>query len=391
MEIQEKRKMGDMLKMPRDCARSLQRTHNVRYKGDLLKGAFFLWLADYFTTILRGKHPFPEYDLSDPRAGIHTMPNSVKVGLAGDWASGTVSAYRVRYEMEELDPDITIHLGDVYFAGKQEEFDEYFMGEDDWPRGSLQQSDRVTALASYALNGNHEMYSEGHAYFNSIMKHFGQEASFFCLENEHWRVVALDSGYSSRLIPVLELIPWWIHLHDHNMKWLKENILGTNDSRPIILLSHHQWFSSYDLEYNRFGRELGNDPRYLLWFWGHEHRLAAYGKYQAHPKGPRTRARCVGHGGMPIEDINTPVKRERNLVAHDRRSSGDVDGTDVGYCGFAFLEFENEALEISYRDETGMNLLTEIWIRTADGARGEVIHHEPELLTLERPIEDLVA
>jgi hypothetical protein len=159
MEIQEKRSMGDMLKMPRDCARSLQRTHNVRYKGDLLKGAFFVWLADYFTTVLRGKYPFPEYDLSDPRAGIHVMPNSVKIGLAGDWASGTVSAYRVRYEMEELDPDITIHLGDVYFAGKQEEFDEYFMGADDWPRGSLQRSDEITALPSYALNGNHEMYS----------------------------------------------------------------------------------------------------------------------------------------------------------------------------------------------------------------------------------------
>jgi hypothetical protein len=61
--------------------------------------------------------------------------------------------------MEELDPDITIHLGDVYFAGKQEEFDEYFMGADDWPRGSLQRSDEITALPSYALNGNHEMYS----------------------------------------------------------------------------------------------------------------------------------------------------------------------------------------------------------------------------------------
>jgi hypothetical protein len=80
---------------------------------------------------------------------------------------------------------------------------------------------------------------------------------------------------------------------------------------------------------------------------------------------------------MPIEDINTPVKRERNLVTHDRRPSGDVDGTEVGYCGFAFLEFDSEALEISYREEIGMNLLTERWLRTENGARGEVLHHEP--------------
>ena len=59
MEIQEKRSMGDMLKMPRDCARSLQRTHNVRYKGDLLKSAFFVWLADYFTTILQRQASIP--------------------------------------------------------------------------------------------------------------------------------------------------------------------------------------------------------------------------------------------------------------------------------------------------------------------------------------------
>lgn len=391
MEIREKRSMSELLRTPRDCARSLQRSHNIRYTGDLLRGSFLIWLADYFTTILRGKHEFPEYDLSDPRAGIQVMPNVAKVALAGDWASGTISAYRVRYEMEHLEPDITIHLGDVYFAGKQEEFDEYFLGEDDWLRGRLQTTDEITALQSYALNGNHEMYSGGHAYFESIKKHFGQETSFFCLENEHWRVVALDSGYSSRLIPVLELIPWWIHLHSHNMAWLQRNILGSDDLRPIILLSHHQWFSAFDIEYIRFGRELGNDPRYLLWLWGHEHRFAAYGSYQAHPKGPSIRARCIGHGGMPIEDIDSPIKRDRNLVVHDRRASGDVDGTEVGYCGFALMEFENKALVISYRDETGQVLLSERWTQTPQGAHGEVIHVASDLLTAEQAIEQLVA
>ena len=54
------------------------------------------------------------------------------------------------------------------------------------------------------------MYSGGHAYFRAIQEDFGQEASFFCLENDHWRIVALDSGYSAILLPGLELLPWWV-------------------------------------------------------------------------------------------------------------------------------------------------------------------------------------
>ena len=94
---------------------------------------------------------------------------------------------------------------------------------------------------------------------------------------------------------------------------------------------------------------------------------------------------------MPIEDIHMPVKRERNLVFYDRRAAGSVDGTQVGYCGFALLDFDREALVISYVEETGKVLLREKWIRTEDGARGEVVDYDPDLLTLERPIDRLVA
>jgi hypothetical protein len=94
---------------------------------------------------------------------------------------------------------------------------------------------------------------------------------------------------------------------------------------------------------------------------------------------------------MPIEDIHTPIKRNRNLVAHDRRVSGNVDGTEVGYCGFAHLEFENEALTVSYRDETGHVLLSERWVNRDHSPKGEILNCETDLLTLERPIEELVA
>jgi 3',5'-cyclic AMP phosphodiesterase CpdA len=390
MEPQKKRSRSSLLNTPRDSARSLQLTHNIRHAGDFLEARFWRWLAEYLRTVLRRRAKFQEYDLRDPRAGVYVMPDVVSVALAGDWGTGTISAYRVRDEILRRSPDITMHLGDVYYSGSQDEFDEYFLGAADWPRGSLDPADEITALPSYALNGNHEMYSGGHAYFRSIREHFGQEASFFCVENEHWRIVGLDTGYSAKLIPGLELLPWWVRLQPHNLEWLQRNVLSSSDTRPILLLSHHQWYSAFEREYRKLGRELGNDPRYLLWFWGHEHRLAGYGAFRTHPKGPLIRGRCIGHGGMPTEDIHKPVKRERNLVFYDQRVAGSVDRTEVGYNGFALLEFDGANLEVSYVEETGRVLLREKWVRTQEGARGEVLDFEADLLTLERPIEELV-
>ena len=390
MESQKKRSRTQLLGTPRDSARSLQLTHNIRHAGDFLEARFWRWLLEYLRTVLRRRAKFLEYDLTDPRAGIHVMPDVVSVALAGDWGTGTISAYRVRDEILRRSPDITMHLGDVYYSGSQDEFDEYFLGADDWPRGSLEPTDKITARPSYALNGNHEMYSGGHAYFRAIREHFGQEASFFCVENEHWRIVGLDTGYSAKLIPGLELLPWWVRFQENNLEWLRRNILSSSDTRPILLLSHHQWFSAFEREYGRLGRELGHDPRYLMWFWGHEHRLAGYGAFRTHPEGPLIRGRCIGHGGMPTEGVLLPVKRERNLVFSDQRVAGSVDHTEVGYNGFALLEFEGAALAVSYIEETGRVLLREKWVRTEDGARGEVLEYESNLLTLVRPIDELV-
>ncbi len=391
MKINGKRSRTQLLKTPRDSALSLQLTHNVRHAGDFLEARGWRWLGEYLRTVLNGRDNFREYDLSDSRAGVYVMPEAVSVALASDWGTGTINAYRVRDEILRLQPDITMHLGDVYYVGKQEEFDKYFLGDDDWPRGALPPAEGITALPSYALNGNHEMYSGGHAYFRSIREHFGQEASFFCVENEYWRIIGLDTGYSTKLIPGLELLPWWVRLQPQNIQWLQRNVLSSSDTRPILLLSHHQWFSAFEREHRKLGKDLGNDPRYLLWFWGHEHRLAGYGAYQTHSKGPRIRGRCIGHGGMPIEDIHRPVKRDRNLVFYDRRVAGSVDSTEVGYCGFALLEFDRETLVIRYVEETGRVLVREKWVRTPDGARGEVLDFDADLLTLVRPIDDLVA
>lgn len=385
-----KRSREEVLKAPRSAPRSLLKTHRERNPGNFLTKAFWIWILDYLKTALRPRHEFLTYDLADKEAGIYTMPEECVVALASDWGTGTASAYRVRDGMQAYDPDITIHLGDVYYSGKKEEFAEYFLGEDDWPRGKTREE--FTALPSYALNANHEMYSGGDGYFEAITQHLGQEASFFCVENDHWRIVGLDSGYYSRILPLLELLPFWITLHRHNQHWLRGNVLAADDDRPIILLSHHQWFSAFDKEYMRLGKSIGADPRFLLWFWGHEHRLAGYGLHRAHDNGPQVRARCIGHGGMPIEEIWEHPQRERNLVFYDRRQADIVDGVPIGYCGFAVLSFEGQALKISYEDENGVVLLEERWVSEPEGpSRGEIVSADADALAFMQPPQALVS
>jgi hypothetical protein len=171
-----------------------------------LSKAFLRWVKDYLKVAFSRRHRFLHYDSSNRAAGINTLPGDCTVALASDWGSGTEMAYRVRDRIVSHDPHITVHLGDVYYTGKIEEFADYFLGDDDWPRGSLQPGDESTALPSYTLNANHEMYSGGFGYFDAIQR-LGQETSYFCLENEHWRIVALDSGYYSKILPLIELSP----------------------------------------------------------------------------------------------------------------------------------------------------------------------------------------
>ncbi len=117
--------------------------------------------------------------------------------------------------------------------------------------------------------------------------------------------------------------------------------------------------------------------RVLLWLWGHEHRLAGYGP-SALGGAPRVRARCIGHGGMPIE-LGEKPKRDRNLVFFDERQATKLDGQPIGYCGFALLRLDGPVLRVTYSDEQGKKLLEEEWVSKPDGPAGKVLFGAPEL------------
>lgn len=371
----------------RSAARSLWHTESEpaeeRNPVVLLTKQVWLWLVNYVKVVLRPRRPFRTYSRPpQERPGMIRMPATCTVALASDWGSGTESAYRVADHIRQANPDITIHLGDVYYSGTKREFRDYFLGADDWPRGKLK---------TFTLNANHEMYSGGEGYFDLALPEFGQETSYFCLENDNWRILGVDTGYYSRTFPFLELVMrGWIRLHRENRRWMEQVVFADKaDRRPVILLSHHQWFSAFDSEYKRIGRHVSPYlDRVLIWLWGHEHRLAGYGPASL-DGAPQMRARCIGHGGMPIE-LGEKPKRDRNLVFFDERRATQLDGEPIGYCGFALLRLDGPVLRLTYSDEHGTKLLEEEWVSKPEGPAGKILFGAPDLtLAASKRFDDL--
>ena len=135
-------------------------------------GNLWPWIWNYLKTSFAGKHkPYPAYP-SDGTSGVYPLNASdggsvIKVTIVGDWGTGTYESWKVAQSMVGFAPDYTIHLGDVYYIGDQQEVNENFLGTSggqytpvQFPKGSI---------GTFALIGNHEMYGGGGPYFVALM------------------------------------------------------------------------------------------------------------------------------------------------------------------------------------------------------------------------------
>lgn len=359
------------------------------------------WAGHVMRYIGSAKHPFQTYQHN---AGIYQFEEKLTLSVAGDWGTGTDEAQLVMKQMMKYEPDYTIHLGDVYYVGDRPELEVNCLGADSarhkgvkWLSGTK---------GSFALNGNHEMYACGTAYFDHFLTTLGlidsrtgsatgQGASFFCLRNKYWKIIGLDTGYNSTgvraifsFLSRIKALQWfrktaWFKpsckLPDELLGWLgnvlqpasDENAaVGPDDGSPgIILLSHHEYYSSFDDWYPTPARQLRslvNPEKPVLWFWGHEHRFALYDCFGVQD-GIRAFGRCVGHGGMPVERNARPDITECTCVLYDDRSYPNNEGIDVGYNGFINLIFDGPTLQVNYYDLYDTLLLTETWATDGKG------------------------
>ena len=281
----------------------------------------------------RGKHPFIQHhSLTSFR---YTLPENAVIALFSDWGTGEPTARRVMDQIAAQRPTHAIHLGDVYFAGTPKEVQERFLDIID------QHGPPKDSCHYFALPGNHDMYSGGYAYFDTILPHFGQEASYFNLRNRYWQLIGLDSGYED------------YGLKDPQFDWLSAQLQGSGPRS--ILLSHHQLFSPYDKRVPN-GTLLEKTkallPRVHAWYWGHEHKCIVMGDHLG------IKARCIGHGAIPSSvPYGAPLFPDVPIVKVDERTAPPPDGGS--YHGFAVLRFAGQTVNVSYIDENGVEFLSE--------------------------------
>jgi hypothetical protein len=272
----------------------------------------------------------------------------------------------------------------VYYVGDQQEVNENFLGI---AGGSYTPVQFPTGkVGTFALIGNHEMYGGGGPYFSSILPYCEtgtgktQRASFFCLETPEWRIIGIDTGYNSvgtfilGSIPIIKKIPWFganCALQDELLTWLKTNVNPQQNKKPTMLLSHHQYFSAYsDEAFGEPAKQLKDffAGQEVVWLWGHEHRLSIYSKFS--PDGNVTcYGRCIGNGGMPVEEGTGYNTGKAPLNFFDPRYDYPVgDNTNAGYNGFMNLTMDGGTLTLDYRDLDNTQLFVETFVGNADGS-----------------------
>ncbi|HLA91018.1 MAG TPA: metallophosphoesterase [Gemmatimonadaceae bacterium] len=295
--------------------------------------------------LFRKRHAF-----NDAPAKPATIPARARLVLVGDWGSGVPRARAVAKQMRKevvaarKDGVAThvIHLGDVYYSGWDHEYQRRFLPY--WP---VQQAEAGT-IGSWCLNGNHDMYSGGHAYFGTALKeprfapwhsNANGPSSFFSLVNANWKILGLDSAWDDG------------GLKDPQSDWLRDE-LRSSGNRKTLLLSHHQFVSAYE----SVAKDLIAKVSPILevkpvtaWFWGHEHRCMHFSTNVEVAFG-----RCLGDGGVPVyqwHKAGDPVKapgtyEHRACIKHGLEHWAKM--------GFAVLDLIGDRIEARYLDEDGV-------------------------------------
>jgi predicted phosphodiesterase len=226
------------------------------------------------------------------------LPPKATIAIIGDWGTGDDVAINLLNQIVAFKPDVLLHLGDVYYSGTHGEANDNFLAICRQILGS--------SIPLYTLCGNHDMYSGGDGYY-WLIDQIGQQSSYFCLQNDDWQFLAMDTGHNDH-DPVtvatnmtsLVNIPGWSEANWHLNK------IQQAGKRRTALFSHHQLFSPFASVGNMGSQQYAYNPNLFanfqsviskvdIWFWGHEHTLALYD-----PCMGLARGRCVGASAVPV-------------------------------------------------------------------------------------------
>ena len=295
--------------------------------------------------LFEGRPAFP----NEPAPPARLEPNA-RLIVVGDWGTGVLGAIKVGQQMRRV-LDATesgrqchvVHLGDIYYSGWPEECRDRFLRY--WPVARQDEN-----VLSWTLSGNHDMYSGGHGYFDVVLRDprfrghrlqpgSAQEcSSHFSLENDHWQVLGLDTGYKDH------------DLAGDQAQWVQQKL--SDAEHRTMLMSHHQPFSTFEDVTAPMLQTLRSAfavRKLDAWLWGHEHRAIAYEKGAADYL---DYGYCIGHGGVPVVMTGTEIA-EHSEVEWAFKEALDQGGTPWGLHGFAIVDFNGPEFSIQFRDEDG--------------------------------------
>ena len=332
----------------------------------------------------KGEIPYVPYrEMSD--FVIPDLPADATIALVGDWGTGTADAIELMRQVAKHQPDVLIHLGDIYYSGTECEAQKVFLDVVD----EVFERDK-NPVAVYNLTGNHDMYSGGTGYYWLLPKlnppplfrpEQAQQASYFALRTEDgaWQFLGMDTGlHDDDPFTVATDITY---LDPKEELWHLDKVRSFSQAGGrTVLLSHHQPFSAHEdiggANAVKPAGEESTNPKLMTtyrklqaaaaegsgdlaaWFWGHEHNLCVYEPFLGVAKG-----RCLGHGAIPAfvdsdPDADDPQIKNPPQLVDDPRNPGkklSLDVIDHNYAhGFAILRLDGatKTAKVSYYQET---------------------------------------
>ena len=306
-------------------------------------------LAVYVASrIAAGQIPYRRYTTLQDFVITDRLPDNATVVLIADWGTGQDAAKALLAKVASHSPDVVIHLGDVYYSGTQSEVQNYFYSI--WqqtlkiPRVAWGQklTDFTTKPATFHMPGNHDMYAGGAPYY-TVIDMLGQPASYFCLRNDNWQFVAMDTSlHDSDPNTVSDATS----VDDQEIIWMKDKVNNAG-GRKTILLSHHQLFTAFE----EIGRQAINQnmlpqvqdilPKLKAWIWGHEHNMVIYKEYQG------ILGRCIGHGAFPVSNTPPPFNAPNAGVPLEDVNLS-VDPTGFYRHGYVLMNINGPNAHLTY-------------------------------------------
>jgi hypothetical protein len=312
----------------------------------MLDGGWCLALIDYLLLSLNfiTRHPFGTKPQSVSISGQPTL----RIAVFGDWGTGNYAdgnlagspSQLIGHQISKMSPDISIHLGDVYYSGTSSE-----------ELTKLVETFPEAPLGNFTLNSNHEMYNGANGYFDTALanKLFEKQqgTSYFKIEFGDWLIVGLDSAYYDKS----QLFMDGAITDEGQVDFLRK---ASRSGKKVMLLTHHNPIdycgNNKGVLWNQVLGAMDNDiPAY--WYWGHQHNGIVY---QNSKNYNYILCRCLGNGAIPIGNA-TWLENNGNILAYTSKGIDNPTPDQVLRVmnGFAILEFTADGVTENWYYQDG--------------------------------------